>query len=106
MGTILYSGKFHPVYHEFNLPPYENFTVKIPSSFASGRAHINVAHATLIGVSVRDPSFRISANAAKGWTIPLYGSSEPDRCRGLVSQSMTFDEVLSIATYCLYPVVQ
>lgn len=52
MGTILYNGKFNPVYHESSQPPYQNFTVKIPSSFASGNAHINVAHATLIGVSL------------------------------------------------------
>lgn len=57
MGTILYNGKFHPVYHEHNLPPYQNFTVKIPPGLASGRAHINVAHATLIGVSLDDSMF-------------------------------------------------
>jgi hypothetical protein len=51
MGTILYNGKFLPVYHEPSLPPYQNFTVKVPNSFTEGRAKINVAHATLIGVS-------------------------------------------------------
>lgn len=51
MGSILYNGKFHPVYHETTQPPYQNFTVTIPDSLASGKAQINVAHATLIGVS-------------------------------------------------------
>lgn len=51
MGSILYNGQFHPVYHESSQPPYQNFTVIIPSSLASGEAQINVAHATLIGVS-------------------------------------------------------
>jgi hypothetical protein len=51
MGTILYNGAFKPEYHETSLPPYENFTVTVPSDFAVGNAQINVAHATLIGVS-------------------------------------------------------
>ena len=51
MGTILYNGEFQPEYHESYLPPYQNFTVNIPSSFTEGKAKINVAHATLIGVS-------------------------------------------------------
>ena len=55
MGTILYVGSFDPKYHEFNLPPYQNFTVKLPSDLGAGRAHINIAHATLIGVSEQSP---------------------------------------------------
>lgn len=51
MGTILYNGKFNPVYHENYQPPYQNFSVTIPSGFAQGDAQINVAHATLVGVS-------------------------------------------------------
>ncbi|KAJ5653104.1 hypothetical protein N7490_000107 [Penicillium lividum] len=49
MGSIVYNGKFNPVYHETYLPPYQNFSVTVPSSFAAGNAQINVAHATLIG---------------------------------------------------------
>ncbi|KAJ5655104.1 hypothetical protein N7490_002107 [Penicillium lividum] len=49
MGSILYNGLFDPVYHEAYLPPYQNFTVTVPLSFAAGQAQINVAHATLIG---------------------------------------------------------
>ena len=51
MGTILYNGPFSPVYHETYLPPYQNFTVQVPSSFGAGTALIGVAHVTLIGVS-------------------------------------------------------
>ncbi|KAJ6127295.1 hypothetical protein N7523_002907 [Penicillium sp. IBT 18751x] len=49
MGTILYNGKFNPQYHEYYLPPYQNFSVKVPADFTAGTAQINVAHATLIG---------------------------------------------------------
>ncbi|KAJ5485294.1 hypothetical protein N7539_005282 [Penicillium diatomitis] len=51
MGEILYLGSFDPEYHEDSLPPYQNFTVTVPSDFAVGDAHINVAHATLVGAS-------------------------------------------------------
>lgn len=51
LGTILYNGPFDPQYHENSLPPYENFTVRVPSDAVSGRSQINVAHAALIGVS-------------------------------------------------------
>ncbi|KGO71948.1 hypothetical protein PITC_026680 [Penicillium italicum] len=49
LGTILYNGAFNPVYHEYNLPPYENFTVTVPASATLGKSQINVAHAALIG---------------------------------------------------------
>ncbi|KAJ5467508.1 hypothetical protein N7475_005260 [Penicillium sp. IBT 31633x] len=49
LGTILYNGPFNPKYHENSLPPYENFTVRVPSDAVSGRSQINVAHAALIG---------------------------------------------------------
>lgn len=51
MGCIIYNGLFDPAYHETYLPPYQNFTVTVPSAFAAGQAQINVAHTTLIGVS-------------------------------------------------------
>jgi hypothetical protein len=51
LGTILYNGPFNPVYHEHNLPPYENFTVTVPASATLGKSQINIAHAALIGVS-------------------------------------------------------
>jgi hypothetical protein len=52
LGTILYNGPFKPVYHESSQPPYENFTVTVPSSATVGKSQINVAHAALIGVSI------------------------------------------------------
>lgn len=52
MGTILYHGGFKPVYHESSAPPYENFTIKIPSDIKKGDAQINIAHFSLVGVSI------------------------------------------------------
>ncbi|KAH7910767.1 hypothetical protein BJ138DRAFT_1152240 [Hygrophoropsis aurantiaca] len=49
MGQILYNGPFAPQYHESGTPPYQNFTVQIPSTLASGTALIGVAHFTLVG---------------------------------------------------------
>ena len=50
MGAILYNGPFNPQYHEQYLPPYENFTVTVPSLTSTGTAQIGVAHVALIGV--------------------------------------------------------
>ncbi|KAI9567203.1 hypothetical protein HD554DRAFT_2039704 [Boletus coccyginus] len=52
MGTILYNGPFDPQYHEWYLPPYQNFTVQVPSSVTAGTALIGVAHITLIGAGL------------------------------------------------------
>ncbi|KAJ6016535.1 hypothetical protein N7540_011126 [Penicillium herquei] len=49
MGTVVYSGNFNPVSHEEFLPPYQNFTVPIPSSYSSGKAQVNVAHEASAG---------------------------------------------------------
>ncbi|KIJ59709.1 hypothetical protein HYDPIDRAFT_140319 [Hydnomerulius pinastri MD-312] len=49
MGQILYNGPFSPQYHEPQNPPYENFTVQIPSTIQNGTALIGVAHVTLLG---------------------------------------------------------
>lgn len=51
MGTILYHGPFDPKYYEMGQPPYQNFSLAIPSSIPTGNAQINVAHAALVGVS-------------------------------------------------------
>jgi hypothetical protein len=51
LGTAqLYHGDFNPQYHEYYLPPYENFTVTIPASTPKGMAVVAVAHAALVGV--------------------------------------------------------
>ncbi|KAI1832367.1 hypothetical protein CBS147337_6625 [Penicillium roqueforti] len=52
MGSIFYNRLFDPVSHETYLPPYQNFTVTVPSSFAAGQAQVNVAHTALIGVTL------------------------------------------------------
>ncbi|KAJ5273306.1 hypothetical protein N7478_008431 [Penicillium angulare] len=49
MGTVLYNGAFDPVYHETYLPPYQNFTVTVPSKFPAGNLQVNVAHFSLVG---------------------------------------------------------
>ncbi|KAL4770064.1 hypothetical protein BDW60DRAFT_193423 [Aspergillus nidulans var. acristatus] len=52
LGTAqLYHGDFNPQYHEYYLPPYENFTVTIPASTPKGMAVVAVAHAALVGAS-------------------------------------------------------
>jgi hypothetical protein len=54
MGTILYQGPFDPEIHEPSQPPYQNFTVTLPHLIAAGNAQINIAHASLVGVSQFD----------------------------------------------------
>lgn len=49
IGLLLYSGNYSPVYHEQNLPPYQNFTVQIPSGTTPGIGFIDVAHFYLLG---------------------------------------------------------
>ncbi|KAJ5584280.1 uncharacterized protein N7459_004080 [Penicillium hispanicum] len=49
MGTLLFNGTFEPAFHEAGPPPYQNYSVTIPSDFTKGAAQINVAHATLVG---------------------------------------------------------
>ncbi|KAF9242048.1 hypothetical protein BU15DRAFT_60559 [Melanogaster broomeanus] len=52
MGQILYNGPFDPQYHESYNPPYQNFTVQIPATAATGTALIGVAHVTLVGAGL------------------------------------------------------
>ena len=81
MGQILYNGPYSPRFHESMLPPYENFTVQIPSSASAGAALIGVVHVTLIGV--RCPisqcftfnlDIELTVVCVAGWLLPLYGS--------------------------------
>ncbi|RDW56680.1 uncharacterized protein DSM5745_06170 [Aspergillus mulundensis] len=51
LGTVLYHGAFNPVYHEYYLPPYENFTVSVPEGVSKGKAVVGVAHVALVGAS-------------------------------------------------------
>ncbi|KAF8218118.1 hypothetical protein K438DRAFT_1952957 [Mycena galopus ATCC 62051] len=55
MGTILYNGPFDPEFHTDvtpGKPPYQNFTVTIPSSAPAGAAQLNLAHFSLVGASL------------------------------------------------------
>ncbi|KAH7910752.1 hypothetical protein BJ138DRAFT_1152219 [Hygrophoropsis aurantiaca] len=58
MGQILYNGAFAPAYHEPGTPPYQNFTVQIPSTLADGTALIGVTHVALVG-AVYYPLFQV-----------------------------------------------
>lgn len=50
MGTVLYEGPFNPQYGLGADDPYEDFSVQVPASFATGQAQLGLAHFTLIGV--------------------------------------------------------
>ncbi|KAJ5441914.1 hypothetical protein N7445_004921 [Penicillium cf. griseofulvum] len=52
LGSIVYNGPFDPVYHETYLPPYQNFTVTVPTWLSAGTGQFNVAHFSLVGVSI------------------------------------------------------
>ncbi|KAF8218124.1 hypothetical protein K438DRAFT_1796340 [Mycena galopus ATCC 62051] len=52
MGAILYNGPYAPEFHTDvtpGKPPYQNFTVTIPSSAPAGVAQLNLAHFSLVG---------------------------------------------------------
>lgn len=51
MGTVLYNGPFDPQYHEYYMPPYQNFTLEIPEGVETDDAIVTVAHFSLVGVS-------------------------------------------------------
>jgi hypothetical protein len=54
--------------------------VKIPAEFTAGTAQINVAHATLIGVSTKSQIFGRVLTLITGRPFPLPRGSQPD-CR-------------------------
>ncbi|KAF7428750.1 hypothetical protein PC9H_007982 [Pleurotus ostreatus] len=52
LGFTLYAGSYNPQFHtnvSFGLPPHQNFTVALPSSFAKGTALLSVTHLSLVG---------------------------------------------------------
>ncbi|KAJ6461092.1 hypothetical protein C8R45DRAFT_842449 [Mycena sanguinolenta] len=52
LGTILYNGSYQPEFHSGDAkPPYQNFTVSIPTSASPGKAQLGVAHFSLVGAS-------------------------------------------------------
>ncbi|OSD07596.1 hypothetical protein PYCCODRAFT_1463824 [Trametes coccinea BRFM310] len=55
MGNVVYSGPYNPKLQEgqeAEKPPYQNFTVTVPSTFEDGQASLNVAHFSLIGAGL------------------------------------------------------
>lgn len=51
MGIVLYNGPFNPEFHEYNMPPYQNFSLLVPASAATQHGIVTVAHFSLVGVS-------------------------------------------------------
>ncbi|KAK2459287.1 hypothetical protein APHAL10511_008708 [Amanita phalloides] len=50
MGYVLYHGGYNPVLiNGRGLTLVQNFSVEVPSTFPTGPAQLNIAHATLIG---------------------------------------------------------
>ncbi|KAG1742012.1 hypothetical protein EDB19DRAFT_1827931 [Suillus lakei] len=49
MGTVLYEGPFNPQFGSGADDPYEDFSVQVPVSFATGQAQLGLAHFNLIG---------------------------------------------------------
>lgn len=56
LGIILYQGPYTPAYQNVSgqgyKPPYQNFTVTVPSSLEAGEAVLSVTHLVLTGVSI------------------------------------------------------
>ncbi|EMD40034.1 hypothetical protein CERSUDRAFT_81333 [Gelatoporia subvermispora B] len=53
LGHILYSGPYDPEFHQGaglpNKPPYQNFSVQVPSNLPAGEAALTVSHFSLVG---------------------------------------------------------
>ncbi|KAF9065038.1 hypothetical protein BDP27DRAFT_1425213 [Rhodocollybia butyracea] len=57
LGTTLYNGGFDPKFTSkpgtTTLPPHQNFTLTVPSTFPQGPAQLGVAHFALVGASTQ-----------------------------------------------------
>ncbi|KAJ8696955.1 hypothetical protein PTI98_006774 [Pleurotus ostreatus] len=87
LGFTLYAGSYNPQFHtnvSFGLPPHQNFTVALPSSFAKGTALLSVTHLSLVGVSLL--SFLCCTTWANGLHTRL-GHSHSLRLETLLSTS-------------------
>jgi len=51
LGHILYTGPYNPQFQSGSggKPPYQNFTVDLPSSLTQGKAILSVTHLSLVG---------------------------------------------------------
>jgi hypothetical protein len=53
LGALLVNtGSYNPQYHEYYKPPYENYTITVPTYLEKGPARISVTHYALVGVSL------------------------------------------------------
>ncbi|KAF4563242.1 hypothetical protein EYR36_003681 [Pleurotus pulmonarius] len=87
LGFTLYAGSYNPQFHtnvSFSLPPHQNFTVALPSSFAKGTALLSVTHLSLVGVSL--VFFLCCITSSDGLYIRL-GRSRSLRLETLLSTS-------------------
>ncbi|KAL0069780.1 hypothetical protein AAF712_003049 [Marasmius tenuissimus] len=51
LGQTLFAGNYTPQYHEQDRPPYQNFSVMIPTGQKSPNLLLTVAHFMLVGAS-------------------------------------------------------
>ncbi|KAG0701675.1 hypothetical protein DFH29DRAFT_925399 [Suillus ampliporus] len=51
MGTVLYEGPYNPQFGSEADDLYEDFSVQVPASFATGQAQLGLAQFSLIGAS-------------------------------------------------------
>ncbi|KAI8978859.1 hypothetical protein BD414DRAFT_516807 [Trametes punicea] len=51
LGDVLYAGPYNPQLQQGQeeKPPYQNFTVTVPSTFTDGQVSLGVAHFSLVG---------------------------------------------------------
>ncbi|RPD77396.1 hypothetical protein L226DRAFT_544056 [Lentinus tigrinus ALCF2SS1-7] len=54
LGNVLYTGPYDPQYADGapSLPPHQNFSIQVPSTFESGQVSLGVAHFALVGASM------------------------------------------------------
>ena len=99
MGNVVYNGPYSPQLVDPGFkPPYQNFTVTVPSHFVPGsEVSLNVAHFTLIGVRLPFACIiscsMADTGSALGWARAIHGDSERHtqrrfgiRCRLWVEQ--------------------
>lgn len=83
IGTILAkTGDYNPQFQTgppFDKPPYQNFTVSIPS-FATGTAQLNIGHFSLVGVCAHDRHY-ISFRLIQGFSRLLESLSSTSSTR-------------------------
>ena len=62
LSDILYNGPFDPQYDSIDppdhKPPYQNFTVYVPTSVPNGPAALALSHWSLVGVRAYSPIFQ------------------------------------------------